>query len=250
LVEPDSPRPASPPRPRFEIVSRGQGRIPAWRAPVLLFVAGLLVGGASVWWFVKPEAGSPAARIADTERRLKEQQVVISELRQRVATLTRSDQISRDANRDVQSRLADKDEQIAGLRADVAFYERFVGGGGERKGLSVHSAEFAREVGGSWRYQIVLTQSLNRGAVSQGEMRFDVEGVQDGRLATVKWDTLQQTPGAPGQKYAFRYFQRLGGSIVLPTGFTPQRVKVALRGQGANVDQAFAWTSMSKPGDS
>src|SRR5688572_23932380 len=117
--------------------------------------------------------------------------------------------------------LADKDEQIAGLRADVAFYERFVGSGGERKGLTVHSAEFAREAGGSWRYQIVLTQSLNRGALSQGEMRFDVEGVQAGKLATVNWDTLQQTPGAPGQQYEFRYFQRLPGSIVLPAGFTP-----------------------------
>jgi hypothetical protein len=65
----------------------------------------------------------------------------------------------------------------------------------------------------------------------------------------VKWDTLQQTPGAAGQKYTFRYFQRLGGSIVLPQGFTPQRVKVALRGQGANVDAAFAWTLKSTPGE-
>jgi hypothetical protein len=217
---------------------------------VAIFVAGLLIGGGAMWWFMRPAAGSPAARIAEAERQLKAQQVVIGELQQRISTLTRSDQISRDANRDVQAMLADKDEQIAGLRADVAFYERFVGGSGERKGLSVHSAEFAREAGGSWRYQVVLTQSLNRGAISQGEMRFDVEGVQNGKLATVKWDTLQQKPGAPGQKYAFRYFQRLGGSVVLPAGFTPQRVKVALRGQGANVDQSFAWTPMQNPGDS
>ena len=95
----------------------------------------------------------------------------------------------------------------------------------------------------------VLTQSLNRGAISQGQMRFDVEGVQDGRLTTVKWDELQQTPGAPGQEYAFRYFQRLTGSLVLPAGFTPQRVKVALRGKGANVDAALAWTTPSSPGE-
>jgi len=223
--------------------------MPGWGVAAALLVAGLLCGSGATWWLTRPEAGSPQARIAQAEQRLKTQQTVVAELQQRVATLTRSDQISRDANRDVQAMLADKDEQIAGLRADVAFYERFVGGSGERKGLSVHSAEFAREAGGSWRYQVVLTQSLNRGALSQGEMKFDVEGVQGGRLSTVKWDTLQQKPAAPGQKYAFRYFQRLGGSIVLPAGFTPQRVKVALRGQGANVDQAFAWTSMSNPGD-
>ena len=235
--------------PQFEIVQRGKGRMPYWAWPVLTLVVGLIVGALLAWLLARPEAGSPEARMADAQRRLHDQQVVIAELQQRVSTLTRSDQISRDANQDVQGMLADKDEQIASLRADVAFYERFVGSGGERKGLSVHSAEFEKEAGGSWRYQVVLTQSLNRGAISQGQMTFDVEGVQDGRLTTVKWDELQQTPGAPGQEYAFRYFQRLTGSLVLPAGFTPQRVKVALRGKGANVDAALAWTTPSSPGE-
>ena len=240
---------ATPP-PRFEIVPRAASRVPGWALAVGGLVLGLALGAGLAWWLHAPAAGSPEAKMADAERRLGAQQQVIGELQQRVATLGRSDQISRDANRDVQDTLAEKDEQIASLRADVAFYERFVGGGGERRGLSVHSAEFAKEAGGSWRYQVVLTQSLNRGAVSQGDMRFDVEGMRDGKLATVKWDALQTKPGAPAQHYDFRYFQRLGGSIVLPPGFTPQRVKVALRGNGANVDQAFAWTLMSTPGES
>ena len=238
-MEPSAPRPS----PQFEIVRRGQRRAPAWAIPLAMFLAGLLVGGGLAWWLARPTAGSPEARIAESGNRLRNQQGVIAELQQRVATLSRSDQITRDANQDVQAMLADKDEQIAGLRADVAFYERFVGSGGERKGLSVHSAEFAREAGGSWRYQVVLTQSLNRGALSQGTMRFDIEGVQAGKLTTVKWDTLQQTQGAPGQQYECRYFQRLQGSLVLPAGFTPQRVKVSLRGKGANVDQALAWST-------
>ena len=242
--------PPARPSPQFEIVPRGGGsRFPAWGLALAVFLVGLVIGAAIAWFVRKPEAGSPAARIAEAEQKVSAQQARIGELEQRVTTLTRSDQISRDANRDVQAMLEEKDEQIAGLRADVAFYERFVGSGGERKGLSVHSAEFEREAGGSWRYQVVVTQSLNRGALSQGDMRFDVEGVRNGRLTTVKWDDLQQKQAAPGQHYAFRYFQRLGGSIVLPAGFTPQRVKVSLRGQGANVDQAFAWTLTSTPGE-
>jgi len=244
-MENNVPKPA----PQFEIVRRGQARMPAWGLLLALFLAGVVVGGGLAWWLARPTAGSPQARLAEADKRLREQQGVIAELQQRVSTLTRSDQITRDANQDVQAMLSDKDEQIAGLRADVAFYERFVGSGGERKGLSVHSAEFARETGGTWRYQVVVTQSLNRGALTQGDMRFDVEGVRNGRLTTVKWDDLQQKQAAPGQHYAFRYFQRLGGSIVLPAGFTPQRVKVSLRGQGANVDQAFAWTLTSTPGE-
>jgi len=241
--------PTPRPTPQFQIVPKAQGRVPAWGWLTATGVAGLMIGGGLSWWIARPTAGSPEERIAQTDRQLKTAQARISELEQRVSTLTRSDQISRDANRDVQAMLADKDEQIASLRADVAFYERFVGSGAERKGLTVHSAEFEREAGGSWRYQVVLTQSLNRGAVSQGEMKFDVEGVREGRLTTVKWDDLQQRPSSPGQQYEFRYFQRLGGSVVLPAGFTPQRVKVALRGKGANVDTALAWTTMSTPGE-
>ncbi len=35
---------------------------------------------------------------------------------------------------DIQSLLAERDEQIAALRADVAFYERLVGATAQRKG--------------------------------------------------------------------------------------------------------------------
>ncbi|MFX5839876.1 DUF6776 family protein, partial [Acinetobacter baumannii] len=83
-------------------------------------------------------------------------------LQQKLATLARSDQISREANRDLQSTLAERDEEIAGLRADVAFYERLVGATAQPKGLAVHAAEFRREGAGTWRYQVTLTQSLNR----------------------------------------------------------------------------------------
>ena len=62
-----------------------------------------------------------------------------------MATLARSDQISRDANRDLQGTLAERDEEIAGLRADVAFYERFVGSTAQRRGLNVHELHMQRQ---------------------------------------------------------------------------------------------------------
>jgi hypothetical protein len=246
-----SPTQSPPPQSLFEVVPRGRAASPRWTWMLAALGVGLALGLGLAWWLHQPAAGSPEARLVDAERRLREQQQVIGELRQRVATLNRSDQISREANRDVQDMLAEKDEQIASLRADVAFYERFVGSGAERKGLSVHSTEFTPQAGGGWRYQVVLTQSLNRGAVSQGELRFAVEGVRAGKLTTVNWDELHQTADAPGQHYAFRYFQRLEGSVILPPGFTPQRVKVSLRGSGGGtkVDQAFAWTSTNTPGE-
>ena len=167
-------------------------------------------------------------------------------LGQREATLGRSDQISRVANRELQQALAERDEEIGDLRANLAFYERVAGAAGsQRKGLNIHSVEFTPEQAGTWRYQVVLTQNLEQGAISSGKLRFAVEGVRDGKLATIAWDDLHQRRAVPGQDYAFRYFQQLHGSVMLPPGFTPQRVRLSLRGGKANVDHASAWTQSS-----
>lgn len=211
---------------------------------VALAVAWLL-SLAVVWglasWRAEPSLGEVSAKLRAAEAELGKQQRQLKEMTQRQATLARSDQISRAANSEIQTSLAERDEEIAGLRADVAFYERLVGATSQRKGLNVHSAEFAAEAAGTWQYTIVLTQNLNRGAISAGQMRFSVEGVRAGKLATVSWEELHQKSSLPGQDYSFRYFQQLTGSVILPKDFTPQRVRVSLRGNGAAVDQTFEW---------
>jgi hypothetical protein len=145
--------------------------------------------------------------------------------------------------------LAEREEEVSGLRADVAFYERLVGSTGQRLGLRVHEAKFAPETGGTWHYTVTLTQNLNRGAISKGSMRFVVDGVRAGKLGTVKWEELVQTPNAPGKPFSFRYFQQLEDSVMLPPGFTPQRVRVTLQGNAGTVEQTFTWDARKSPGE-
>ncbi len=158
-------------------------------------------------WNAAPGSGDSRGRLRAAERAAAQGQRQLDELNQRLITLSRSDQISRAANNELQSSLAERDEEIAALRADVAFYERLVGSTAQRKGLNVHSIEFAPTEAGTWNYRAVLTQNLNRGAISQGQLRFSVEGVRAGKLATVSWDDLHQKPSSPGQDYSFRYLR-------------------------------------------
>jgi hypothetical protein len=188
-----------------------------------------------------PGLGQSGLQALNSRRALGEAQRQLQALTQRQATLTRSDSISREANRDLQSTLAERDQEIADLRADVDFYERLVGPTDQRKGLTVFSSQFADQGEAGWDYQIVLTQTLNRGAISEGQMRLAVEGLRDGRLATLDWNTLHGQPVAPAQPYSFRYFQQLEGRVMLPAGFTPQRVKVSLRGQDVAIERDLAW---------
>ena len=239
----------APEKPRFVVVPhRRHARLLLAGAGVLWLASLVGVG----WWATSravPELAQVRQELNVTARRAAEADTLVRQLRQNVATLRRSDQISRSANTELQATLAEREEEVSALRADVAFYERLVGATGQRKGLGVHVAEFEPASGGTWRYQIMLTQTLNRGAISQGQMRFIVEGVRAGKLATVQWDELHQQRSAPAQAYSFRYFQQLEGSIMLPDGFTPQRVRVQLRADGHTVDQAFPWTAPDPRGD-
>lgn len=230
----------SPSRPhRFRIVPEGQAHagnrrlwqwlLPAWLVSLVL----------AAWLAYSLGGSDGSARQA--ERELADARQQIEQLTRGQATAQASDRISRAALTEVQTSLAERDEEIAGLRADVAFYERLVGSTSQRKGLNAHSVEFSQEAAGSWHYTVVLTQNLNRGAISQGQMRFSVEGVKDGKLTTVSWDELHQRQGVAGQAYSFRYFQQLDGSVMLPADFTPQRVRVSLSGSGGNTVQTFDW---------
>lgn len=206
-----------------------------------------------VAWQVSARLAAPG--LAETQRRLQEAEALLQAQRGRVKDLSRreamlsvSDRISRTANTEIQTALAERDEEIAGLRADIAFYERLVGATSQPRGLGVHRVEFAPEDGGVWRYQITLAQTLNRGAISQGSLTFVVEGVQEGKLSTVAWDALHQRTGVSGQDYSFRYFQQLDGSVMLPAGFSPQRVRVSLRGTDESVEQDLDWSVAATAG--
>ena len=234
---------------RFVIVPK-RSHLRGW-----LIIAGVLwVASLGGTWYLATKLAAPPLNPAGAESvanraqlgELKEQ---LKDLRQQVATLKRSDQISRNANTELQSTLAEREEEVSGLRADVDFYERLVGSTGQRQGLRVHEAKFAPEAGGTWHYTVTLTQNLNRGAISKGTMRFAVEGVRAGKLSTIKWDELLQKPGAPAKPFSFRYFQQLEDSVMLPPGFTPQRVRVSLNANGNNVDQTFAWDGKKSQGE-
>lgn len=170
-------------------------------------------------------------------------------LTQEVSTLRRSDQISREANRDLERTLAERDEEIAGLRADIAFYERFVGATGQRRGLSVHDLEMRLQSGDVWHFTATLTQNLNRGAANTGRLTLGIEGTRNDRLEKLAWSGLRKLNNAPGLEYSFKYFQQVEGEVMLPEGFKPLRVTVRLVPAGGSaVEQSFPWPETVKAG--
>lgn len=232
---------SSPPDRRFMIVPH---------RPRARLAAGLLVLGwlASLWGvfeITRRNSAPDYERVsAELDKSLAEQADLrdrVERLRQRNAVARTSDETSRAANQAVQETLAARDEEIARLRADVAFYERLVGGSAQRQGLAVHSVNLQPTADGAWRYTVTLTQNLKKASVSKGQLTLRVDGVRDGKLSTLGWGDLLQAPEAPPQDFAFKYFQQLEGSVMLPPGFTPHRVRVQVKSDGRQSEQVFPW---------
>jgi hypothetical protein len=203
---------------------------------------------ASLWlaWdltrrFAVPNLEQTRLELDSTRAELAELQQRIERLRQRNAVAKRSDDVSRAANQALQETLAQRDEEIAALRADTEFYERLVGGSAQRQGLAVHSLSLAPVGDGAWRYTLTLTQNLKKASVSKGDVTLRVDGVRDGKLSSLGWDELMQSTQATPQGFSFRYFQQLEGSLMLPDGFTPHRVRVQLQSDGRQSEQVFPW---------
>lgn len=228
--------------PHLPRLSGAAGRRVATTAAWLVL---LLFGGWGLWRVFAPDPVDARGQIAQRDARLEAQQDIIAELQQRVATLETSDRISRDANLELQRSLAERDEEIASLRADVDFYERFVGATEQRRGLAVHELDVERRTGEAWHFTATLTQNLNRGVINRGTLVLEVEGTHEGRLQALDWQALRQDEAAKPIDYSFRYFQQVEGDFALPAGFEPTSVTVRLVPASGNaVEQAFDWQDL------
>lgn len=210
---------------------------------IAVFLFAMAFGIWGLWAVFAPQPDNPVAQLETQRGR-------IAALEQQVANLSRSDQVSREANTKLQGTLAERDEEISGLRADVNFYERFVGATAQRRGLSVHelrlepqpATENTAQTARPWHFTATLTQNLSRGAISQGDLTVSLEGSRDGRLQQLDWNSLRQQPDAPAVDYSFKYFQQVEGDILVPQGLQPVRLVVRLVPRGGKaVEHSITW---------
>ncbi|MCK9538048.1 DUF6776 family protein [Dokdonella sp.] len=206
----------------------------AWLVSVLL-VAALAVGLSRSGGEGTAESPGLIATRAENET-----------LKRRVATLERSEQVARAALADVQQMLRDRDEELEGLRADLGFYARLVGSS-QREGLAVQGLKLSPiRDSHAWNFTAILTQNFRRGDEVRGRLSLSVAGVANGKLATLEWPALASEHEHAGIGYAFKYFQRVSGTIMLPAGFAPNRVIVRAEGDGGRAEQAFTWADAVK----
>ena len=225
-----------PPRPSTHPPARSGWRRHAW--PALAWLGSVLLagltGGALTWH------ATPAAHRA---REVAALQARIDGLEQQLANAQRDRQVTGIATASLRRTLTQREEEIAGLRADLAFYARLVGGEAQGEGLKVQQVGLQRLPGShGWNLSLSLTQNAKRDADISGTVTVSVEGLRAGQVVQLDWPALGDTTQKDGLAFHFKYFQALHATFVLPAGFRPTRLQVHVAPKGAAVvERSIAW---------
>lgn len=143
----------------------------------------------------------------------------------------------------LKSSLAGRDAELQKLQREQAFYARLIGIDSNRSGLGVHSMAVSPVAGTrAWNFTVTLVDTAENADAARGTLTLSIDGVSDGKLTTVGWANLAAPAASDGVPFAFKFFQQLRGSFLLPKGFVPNRVTVTLHPEGGEpVSRRIDW---------
>ena len=154
--------------------------------------------------------------------------------------------IVRRANALLRESEKERQDEIASLQADLAFYRRLGGANGSQAPLAVHYLELQPTPSPQvYRIIFTLTQNLRWAAVISGRVQLGLDGIHNGVAAHLTEEQLLADSAEP-LDFQFKYFQQLERLITLPEGFEPTQLTVRLRSGSLRtpVEQSMEWTSL------
>ena len=223
-------------------------RLWATRA-VIVVVA--VVGGYLVYEFGRIQAGYDLVDAA-TERRAYEDRISgledeISALREQVALLETHRDIDREAYKEVEASLTDLQAKIQEQRDAIAFYRGIVSPADGNKGLRVQDLKLTRgKQEREYNIRLVLVQALKHDRKVSGNVNLTIEGDLDGVEKTFSYAELLPEETEAAWAFSFRYFQDFNRQVILPDGFTPERVNIEVQSRTrsiSSIEESFAWTT-------
>lgn len=227
-------------------LKQGAGRNWLLVGVVLLLI---VVSGYLIFEFGRISAGYDIVDVGE-ERQAYERQIMalddrIVELKQEVAMLETHREIDRAAYKEVEGSLQALQAKIQEQRDAIAFYRGIVSPSDGKSGLRVQDLKLTRgSAEREFNLRLVLVQAMKHDRKVSGDVALSVQGNQDG-VATVY--TLKQLVPAEAESawpFSFRYFQDFDRQLVLPDGFTPERIRVEVRSKTRSIksiEESYAW---------
>lgn len=181
------------------------------------------------------------AQQADMHAQLRQLGGENDTLRERNTVLERERQIEGQAFDEMKRSTRLLQEELLELKEEVAFYRSIVIPSESARGLRIQTFHLDHEGQKRvYRYTLVLTHVAKGQRVAEGRIAMTVEGFHHGERKTLSLSDLSD-----GQddtlSFRFRYFQNFEGDIVLPEGFSAQRVRIKVSAEGVRIEKTFDW---------
>jgi len=211
----------------------------------------VLVIGYLVFEFGRIRAGYDVGDAA-SDRQTYEDHIMtlddeIVELNQEVALLKTHRDVDSKVYKEVEVSLTALQAKIQEQRDAIAFYRGIVSPSDRNSGLRVQDMRVTRgKAEREFNVRLVLVQAMKHDRKVSGDVHLSVEGVQDGVDTTYAFAQLLPEKAEKRWAFSFRYFQDFSRQLVLPDGFTPERVHVEVRSRTrsiASIEESFAWVT-------
>lgn len=169
----------------------------------------------------------------------------IAELEQEIAVLETHREIDREAYKEVEGSLISLQAKIQEQRDAIAFYRGIVSPADGKPGLRVQDLKLTR--GGEERefnLRVVLVQAMKHDRKVSGDVAVTVEGSEGGEAKSYALTELLPADAESAWPFSFRYFQDFDRQLVLPDGFTPERIRVEVRSRTrsiSSIEESYAW---------
>ena len=182
------------------------------------------------------------------ESRIAGLEAEIVSLEEQITLLETHRDIDAQAYRSVESSLTELQSKIQEQRDAIAFYRGIVSPADGNSGLKVQDLKLTRgKAERSYTIRLVLVQAMQHDRKVSGEVVLHIDGELDGAERTYAYSELVPADGEPDWPFSFRYFQDFDREVILPDGFTPDRVTVEVVSRTrsvASVEESFSWVTI------
>ncbi len=201
-----------------------------WRWLAVAVFAGAVVG---VGWltydfgrlyagFDNSEAQRQKSHLEDVNSKL---QVENAALRREIAAAERQLQIELATHGNLSGQIHNLAEENALLKEDLAFFQTLMASGGEAGGISINRFRVEPDaLPGEYRYRLLIAQSKQRVKDFRGRLQFIVDFEQDGKSEVISLP--KGSEGSQAYNLAFKFYQRVEGTFLVPPGAVIKKVQV------------------------
>ncbi len=141
--------------------------------------------------------------------------------------------------------MAEQREQVVELEHSLRFYRGLMAKGDVEDGLSLRLPEIVPgSEEGQYAFRFVLQQQARKHKLVTGELAVNVDGVRLGEEVSYDLVDLSTQLTMQAVPLSFRYFQAVDGELILPEGFEPRGISVAVhieKPQSAELQEVFPW---------